>query len=165
MIDGPPLISFAVIQNREVPLRISHRTKSMPKVAASCRSTSLVPFWIALSFWAGLSSLLILGLWLRANTYAVPPDNFTLRVLNAAELAKLSPDQQKLWSRIPESDRYAEVSLKNPFVFRLVFPYAAPGIVFAGVALISSLWNPLRPRRDAPAAVTPGLAQAEYVGG
>jgi hypothetical protein len=95
----------------------------------------------------------------------VPPDKFTLRVLNAAELAKLSPDQQKLWSRIPESDRYAEVSLKNPFVFRLVFPYAAPGIVFAGIALISSLWNPLRPRRDAPAAVTPGLAQAEYVGG
>ena len=115
----------------------------MPKVAASCRSTSLVPFWFALSFWAGLSSLLILGLWLRANTYAVPPDNFTLRILNAAELAKLSPDQPKLWSRIPESDRYAEVSLKNPFVFRLVFPYAAPGIVFAGVALISSLWNPL----------------------
>jgi hypothetical protein len=119
----------------------------MPKVAASCRSTSLVPFWIALSFWAGLSSLLILGLWLRANTYAVPPDNLTLRVLDSADLAKLSPDQQELWSPIPGSDRYAAVSIKNPFVFRLVFPYAAPGIAFAGAALISSLWNPLRPRR------------------
>jgi hypothetical protein len=95
----------------------------------------------------------------------VPPDNFTLRVIDAAEFAKLSPDQQRLWSRIPESDRYAEVSIKNPFVFRLVFPYAAPGIVFAGVALISSLWNLLRPRRDAPAAVTPRMAPAEYVGG
>ena len=137
----------------------------MSKVSASCGSTSLVPFWIALSFWTGLSSLLILGLWLRANTYAVPPDNFTLRVLDSAELAKLSPDQQKLWSRIPESDRYAEVSIKNPFVFRLVCPYAAPGIAFAGAALISSLWIRLRPRRDVPAAVTPRMAPATPVGG
>ena len=137
----------------------------MPKVAASCGSTSLVPFWIALSFWTGLSSLLILGLWLRANTYAVPPDNFTLRILDSAELAKLSPDQQKLWSRIPESDRYAEVSIKNPFVFRLVFPYVAPGIAFAGAALISSRLIPLRRRRDASAAVTPRLAPAEHFSG
>lgn len=77
----------------------------MSRVAASCSSNSLVPFLIALAFWAGLSSLLILGLWLRDNTYAVPPDNFALRVLDAADLAKLSPDQQELWSRIPGSDR------------------------------------------------------------
>ena len=137
----------------------------MSKVSASCGSTSLVPFWIALSFWTGLSSLLILGLWLRANIYAVPPDNFTLRVLDADELVKLSPDQQKLWSRIPESDRYAEVSIKNPFVFRLVFPYAAPGIAFAGAALISSLWIRLRSRRDVPVAATPRMAPATPVGG
>ncbi len=137
----------------------------MSKVAASCSSTSLVPFLIALAFWAGLSSLLILGLWLRDNTYAVPPDNFALRVLDAADLAKLSPDQQELWSRIPGSDRYAAVSIRNPFVFRLVFPYAVPGIAFAGAALISSLWIAWRPRRDTPAAVTPRVAPAEYVGG
>jgi hypothetical protein len=137
----------------------------MPKPVACCGSFPFVPLWIALSFWAGLSSLLILGLWLRGNNYAVPPDNFTLRVLDSAELAKLSPDQQKLWSRIPGSDRYAEVSIKNPFVFRLVFPYAAPGIAFAGAALISSLWTAWRPRRDTPAAVTPRVAPAEYVGG
>jgi len=137
----------------------------MPKVPASCGSTSLVPLWIALAFWTGLSSLLILGLWLRDNTYAVPPDNLALRVLDSADLAKLSPDQQELWSSIPGSDRYAAVSIKNPFVFRLVFPYAAPGIAFAGAALISSLWNPLRPRRDAPAALTSRMAPGEYVGG
>jgi hypothetical protein len=137
----------------------------MSKVAASCSSTSLVPFLIALAFWTGLSSLLILGLWLRDNTYAVSPDNFALRVLDAADLAKLSPDQQELWSRIPGSDRYAAVSIKNPFVFRLVFPYAVPGIAFAGAALISSLWIAWRPRRDTPAAVTPRVAPAEYVGG
>jgi len=137
----------------------------MPKVAASCGSASLVPFWVALFFWTGISSLLILGLWLRANTYAVPPDNFTLRILDSAELAKLSPDQQKLWRQIPESDRYVEVSIKNPFVFRLVFPYAAPGIAFAGAALISSLWIRLRPRRDVPVAATPRMAPATPVGG
>ena len=139
----------------------------MHKPVAACGSIPfvLVRYWLGLAVFAPLIALLILGLWLRGNTYAVSPDNLTLRVLDSADLAKLSPDQQERWSRIPGSDRYAAVSIKNPFVFRLVFPYAVPGIAFAGAALISSLWIAWRPRRDTPAAVTPRVAPAEYVGG
>lgn len=137
----------------------------MHKVSSSSNSNPRVLFWLAWPIFFGIGSLLIVGLWHRDNSYGVRPGDYSLRIIDSTEYAKLSLDQTERWDLIPDSDKYVQITIKNPFVFSHVLTGALPGILFAVVALISYLWCHGLPRRTVPEKTAPKMPAGEPIAG
>ena len=112
----------------------------MTTVSSNNNPNPRVLFWLAWPIFFGVVSLAIVGLWHRDNNYGVRPGDYSLRVIDSTEFAKLSPEQTARWDLIPDSDKYVQVVIENPFVFSHVLGQVLPVILFAIVALISYLW-------------------------
>ena len=127
----------------------------MHKSVSNSHSNPAVLFWLAWSIFFGIGTLLMVGLWHRDNSYGVRPGDYSLRVIDSTEYAKLSQDRTEVerWELIPDSNKYVQITIKNPFVFSHVLAAALPSILFAGIALISYLWCHGLPRRATPAPI------------
>ena len=137
----------------------------MHKVSTSSNSNPRVLFWLAWPIFFGIGSLLIVGLWHRDNSYGVRPGDYSLRIIDSTEYAKVSSDQTEKWDLVPGSDKYVQITIKNPFVFSHVLTGALPGILFAVVALISYLWYHGLPGRTVCVTTAPKMPAGEPIVG
>ena len=137
----------------------------MHKVPSCSNSNPHVLVWLAWTILFGIASLLIVGLWHRDNSYGVRPGDYSLRIIDSTEYAKLSLDPTERLDLIPDSDKYVQITIKNPFVFSHVLTGALPGILFAVVALISYLWCHGLPRRTVPVTTAPKMPAGDPITG
>ena len=133
----------------------------MTTVSSNNNANPRVLFWLAWPIFFGVVSLVIVGLWHRDNNYGVRPGDYSLRVIDSTEFAKLSPEQTARWDPIPESNKSVQVVIRNAFVFSHVFGQVLPIILFAIVALISYLWCHGLPRQSVIATTAPKTGPVE----
>ncbi len=137
----------------------------MTKVSSTGDANPHVLVWLVWSIFWGIASLVIVGLWHRDNNYGVRPGDYSLRTIDSTDFAKLSPEQTARWDLIPDSDKYVQVVIKNPFVFSHVLGQVLPGILFAIVALISYLRCHGLPRRSVIITTAPKMRPGESIVG
>jgi hypothetical protein len=137
----------------------------MTTVSSNNKANPRVLFWLAWPIFFGVASLMIVGLWHRDNNYGVRPGDYSLRVIDSTEFAKLSPEQTARWDLIPGSDKYAQVVIKNPFVFSHVLGQVLPLILFAIVALIAYLWCHGLPQQCVVTTTAPKTGPVEPIAG
>ena len=137
----------------------------MTNISSTGDANSRVLFWLMWPIFWGVASLVIVGLWHRDNNYGVRPGDYSLRTIDSTDFAKLSQEQTARWDLIPDSDKYVQVVIKNPFVFSHVLGQVLPGILFAIVALISYLRCHGLPRRSAIIATAPKMRPGESIAG
>ena len=137
----------------------------MTTASSNSSAEPLVFLWLAWPIFFGVASLAIVGVWHRDNSYGLRPGDYRLSVIDSTAFAKLSPEQAASWDLISGSDKYVQVVVKNPFVFRHVLAGALPGILFAVSALMSYLWCHGLPARKVSLPTSPTMPTVEPIAG
>ncbi len=127
----------------------------MTTVSSNNNANLRVLFWLAWTIFFGVGSLVIVGFRDRDTNYGVRPGDYSLRVIDSTEFANLSKEQAAGWDLIPDSTKYVQVVIKNPFVFSHVRGWVLPILLFAIAALISYLRYHGLPRQGVIATTAP----------
>lgn len=88
-----------------------------------------------MAFVSVVSDLVIVGYLHRDNNYGVRQGDYQIRAISSDKFAELAPEYQSSWIKMPDSDAYINIIIRNPFVFSHVSNALIPMLGFTIAAL------------------------------